>query len=138
MELTCYDEPMNNDIRAYHANQVDQDKQICDALYKTIAQSLPKAENKVWRGHPVWFLDGNPIVGYSKLKNDVRVLFWSGQSFDEPGLSPEGSFKAAEIRYTDASQINHEDLRRYIDKATHIQWDYKNIIKNKGVLHRIG
>lgn len=138
MELTCYDELMNNDIRAYHVKQVDQDKQICDTLYKTITQSLPKAENKVWHGHPVWFLDGNPIVGYSKLKNGVRVLFWSGQSFDEPGLSPEGTFKAAEIRYTDADQINHDDLKRYIEKATRIQWDYKNIIKNKGVLHRIG
>jgi hypothetical protein len=33
------------------------------------------------------FLHGNPIVGYSKLKDCIRLLFWSGQSFDEPNLT---------------------------------------------------
>ena len=62
------------------------------------AGGLPDAEQKIWHAHPVWFLNGNPIVGYSKLKECVRLLFWSGQSFDEPGLQKEGSFKAAEKR----------------------------------------
>jgi hypothetical protein len=56
--------------------------------------------------HPFWFLNGNPVVGYSKLKNCVRLLFWSGQSFDEEALQKGGSFKAAEVRYTSAEQIN--------------------------------
>ncbi|MEI9959182.1 MAG: DUF1801 domain-containing protein [Ferruginibacter sp.] len=87
--------------------------------------------------HPVWFLDGNPIVGYSKLKSCVRLLFWSGQSFDEPTLQNEGSFKAAEMRYTSAEQINVKDIKRWLKKAKDIQWDYKNIVKRKGVFGEI-
>lgn len=128
---------MNEDVANYHEQLVDSDRAICNELHKIISAHMPKATNKVWHGHPVWFLDGNPIVGYSKLKGDVRMLFWSGQSFDEAGLSPEGSFKAAEIRFTDTSQINEDDLARYLQKAADIQWDYKNIVKNRGVLNRI-
>jgi len=98
---------------------------------------LPEAENKIWHAHPVWFLDGNPIAGYSKLKNCVRLLFWSGQSFDESGLQNEGSFKAAEMRYTFVGQINKKDLSRWLKKAKEIQWDYKNIVKRKGKLERL-
>ena len=77
------------------------------------------------------------IVGYSKLKNCIRLLFWSGQSFDEPGLHPEGTFKAAEIRYTSADQINAKDLKRWLIKSKKIQWDYKNIVKRKRVLEKL-
>ena len=98
---------------------------------------MPKAENKIWHAHPVWFLNGNPIVGYSKLKNSVRLLFWSGQSFDDEVLQKEGSFKAAEVRYTYTEQINTKDLRRWLKKSIEVQWDYKNLIKRKGVLERL-
>ena len=128
---------MNLDIQAYNDKQTAADKAVCDALASIINQYLPKAENKIWHAHPVWFLDGNPIVGYSKLKDSVRLLFWSGQSFDEPGLAKEGSFKAAEMRYTSADQVNEKDLRRWLKKAADIQWDYKNIVKRKGVLERL-
>lgn len=128
---------MNEDVAKYHEELVDSDKVICNELHKIISTHLPNATNKVWHGHPVWFLDGNPIVGYSKLKGDVRMLFWSGQSFNEPDLAPEGSFKAAEIRFTDVGQINADDLVRYLQKAVNIQWDYKNIIKKRGMLERI-
>ncbi|MEW6470548.1 MAG: DUF1801 domain-containing protein [Bacteroidota bacterium] len=114
-----------------------EDKKICALLYKEISLNLPEAENKIWHAHPVWFLDGNPIVGYHKLKDCIRLLFWSGQSFDEPGLQPEGSFKAAEARYTAADQVNSKDLRRWLDKAKKIQWDYKNIVKRRGVLEKL-
>lgn len=90
---------MNKDIQSYNNSQTPQDKVICELLSKTITETLPDTENKIWHAHPVWFLEGNPIVGYSKLKNSVRLLFWSGQSFDEADLHPEGTFKAAEIRY---------------------------------------
>ena len=103
---------MNPDIQAYNDKQTASDKAICDALAANINQHLPKAENKIWHGHPVWFLEGNPIVGYSKLKDSVRLLFWSGQSFNEPGLAKEGSFKAAEMRYTSADQVNEKELKR--------------------------
>ncbi|MET0944961.1 MAG: DUF1801 domain-containing protein [Flavobacterium sp.] len=128
---------MNTAVKDYNNLQSDSDKEICNQLAIIINEHLPDAENKIWHAHPVWFLDGNPIVGYSKLKNNVRLLFWSGQSFDEEKLSNEGSFKAAEFRYTSSEQINEEDLKRWLNKAREIQWDYKNIVKRKGVLLRL-
>ncbi len=129
---------MKEDIAEYNEELAETDRQICDALYQIIEVHLPKSECKVWHGHPVWFLDGNPIVGYSKLKGDVQLLFWSGQSFDEPKLSPEGNFKAAEIRFASPGQVKVDELRRFLHKAAHIQWDYKNIVKNRGILHKLG
>jgi hypothetical protein len=128
---------MNKDIQAYHESLSRNDKALCTLLFQEISRNLPKAENKVWHRHPVWFLDGNPIVGYSKLKDCIQLLFWSGQSFDEPGLQPEGNFKAAETRFTTSDQINLKDLKRWVEKAKKIQWDYKNIVKRKGVLERL-
>lgn len=125
------------DITAYNQAQQETDREICDLLCEEITQALPQAENKVWHAHPVWFLDGNPVVGYSRLKGNVRLLFWSGQSFEEEGLQSEGSFKAAEARYTSVNEINTKDLRRWLKKAADIQWDYKNIVKRKGVLERL-
>lgn len=128
---------MNQDITLYNNKQLNGDKKICTILAQEISRGLPDAENKIWHAHPVWFLAGNPVVGYSKLKNSVRLLFWSGQSFDEEALQNEGSFKAAEMRYTSADQINKNDLVRWLQKARQIQWDYKNIVKRKGVLERL-
>jgi hypothetical protein len=128
---------MNEDIQNYNKTQEDTNRVICELLATEIQRGLPQAENKVWHGHPVWFLDGNPIAGYSVRKNHVTLLFWSGQSFSEPGLQKEGSFKAAEARYTDFSQINTEDLRRWLQKSTEIQWDYKNIVKRRGKLEML-
>lgn len=91
---------MSIDVQNYNNKQSSLDRKICDRLFEIIKNGLPEAESKIWHGHPVWFLDGNPIVGYSKLKDSVRLLFWSGQSFDEPDLIPEGSFKASELRFT--------------------------------------
>lgn len=129
--------PISNDIQAYNVAQSADDKRICDALAKAIDRNLPNAESKIWHRHPVWFLDGNPIVGYSKLKDCIRLLFWSGQSFDEPALASEGSFKAAEVRFTSVDQIVAGDLKRWLQKAIEIQWDYKNIVKRKGKLERL-
>ena len=128
---------MNKEIKAYHSALAKTDKAICDALYAEIIKHLPGAEYKIWHRHPVWFLDGNPVVGYHKLKDSVRLLFWSGQSFEEPGLSPEGSFKAAEKRYTDATGVNKTELKKWLAKSKKIQWDYKNIVKRRGVLERL-
>ena len=128
---------MNKDISTYNNSQSTSDKAICELLKKEIDTILPEAESKIWHGHPVWFLEGNPIVGYHKLKDSVRLLFWSGQSFDEKDLLPEGSFKAAEARFTKSDQINVPDLHRWLRKAREIQWDYKNIVKRRGVLERL-
>lgn len=128
---------MHHDIQAYNAGLAEGDKAICDVLAAEISHTLPEADSKIWHAHPVWFLEGNPIVGYSKLKNEVRLLFWSGQTFEEDGLQAEGKFKAAEVRYTHADQVNKAQLQRWLEKARQIQWDYKNIVKRKGRLERL-
>jgi hypothetical protein len=128
---------VNKEIKAYNNAQTAANKKICNALAEEINLHLPEAENKIWHAHPVWFLEGNPIVGYSKLKDCVRLLFWSGQSFDEDGLNNEGSFKAAEARYTSVDKVNKKDLKRWLKKGRDIQWDYKNIVKRKGKLERL-
>lgn len=125
------------DISRYHDTLSPEDSEICEVLARCIHEILPEAEGKIWHAHPVWFLEGNPVVGYSKLKGGVRLLFWSGQSFEETGLKNEGSFKAAEARYADAAQINIQDLQRRLSKARDIQWDYKNIVRRKGQLERL-
>ncbi len=130
-------EYMNKDIQKYYSSLAPTDKETCEVLTQVIDEILPRAESKIWHGHPVWFLEGNPIVGYSKLKDSVRLLFWSGQSFDETGLLPEGSFKAAEARYTSKDQIRIKYLKRWLKNAVLIQWDYKNIVKRRGVLERL-
>jgi hypothetical protein len=128
---------MHSDTLKYNESLDPQDRDICNLLARQIDKALPEAENKIWHAHPVWFLDGNPVVGYSKLKEGVRLLFWSGQSFEEEGLIEEGSFKAAEARYTAADQVNRQNLQRWLAKARDIQWDYKNIVRRKGRLERL-
>lgn len=128
---------MHPDTKAYNAAQAPGDRAICQLLAKLIDTNLPDAENKVWHAHPVWFLDGNPIVGYSKLKDSVRLLFWSGQSFKLKGLKKEGTFKAAEARYTAADQVDAAKLARWLAEARDVQWDYKNIVRRKGKLLRL-
>jgi hypothetical protein len=125
---------VNPEIQAYNNLQLEFDRAICNILAQTINSELPEAESKVWHAHPVWFLDGNPVVGYSKLKHSVRLLFWSGQSFDEPQLKSEGKFKAAEKAYLQLEDIDLVALKRWLEKARTVQWDYKNIVKRKGVL----
>lgn len=126
-----------SEIIQYNNSQELIEREICEILFKEINLALPDAESKIWHAHPVWFLDGNPIVGYSKLKGCIRLLFWSGQSFEEEKLKVEGSFKAAESRYQAAKEINKDDLQRWLKKAREIQWDYKNLIKRKGKLERL-
>ena len=129
---------MNKDIQAYNDAQSAEDKKICDVLAQEINRGLPIAENKIWHAHPVWFLDGNPIVGYSKQKPGWRLMFWSGADFEEDGLNIRGAkFKDASVFYTAVEQINTKDLKRWLKKSAAIQWDYKNIVKRKGVLERL-
>jgi hypothetical protein len=97
---------------------------------------LPDADNNIWHAHPVWFLDGNPVVGYSKLKGGIRLPLWSGRSFEEEGLKKEGSFKAAEVRYTAVDHVNTANLKHWLVKARDIPWDHKNIVRRKGRLQR--
>ncbi len=125
-------------IDSYILQLNPQEQSICTLLAKTIQDGLPKAESKIWHAHPVWFIEGNPIVGYSKQKRGIRLMFWSGQDFDEPDLIIRGEkFKDASVFYTDVSQIDTLALERWLQKAQMIQWDYKNIVKRKGKLERL-
>jgi len=126
------------DIQNYNDSQSTIDREICNLLSMEINRNLAEAESKIWHAHPVWFLDGNPIVGYSKLKAGIRLMFWSGADFDETELKINtGKFKDASITYTAFEQVNLDDLARWIEKSRAIQWDYKNIVKRKGVLLRL-
>ena len=128
---------MNPEVKSYLASLSENDRQIFQQLMDAIEQHLPQAMGKVWHGGPVWFIDENPIVGCSKLKNHVQLLFWSGQSFDEAGLTPVGKHKAAEARYTNAAEIDPAQLTVWLHKAVDVQWDYKNIVKRNGELLRL-
>lgn len=129
---------MKEEIQAYNDAHSDVDRAICNALAREIDLGLPEAENKIWHAHPVWFLDGNPIVGYSKQKAGIRLMFWSGADFDEEGLKVRGAkFKDASIFYNSVSEVSKKDLKRWLAKANEIQWDYMNLIKRKGKLERL-
>ena len=129
---------MNKEIKSYNSKQSSEDKKICNTLTEEIDSGLPEAENKIWHSHPVWFLDGNPIVGYSRQRAGIRLMFWSGESFEEEKLKPgSGKFKDASLLYTLAEQIKVKDLKRWLKKSKEIQWDYKNIVKRKGKLVKL-
>lgn len=130
---------INQDIQSYNNKLSGADKAICNLLAREIDNGLAKAEHKIWHRHPVWFLDGNPIVGYSKQKPGIRLMFWSGAGFEEEGLNVKGAkFKDASVFYNAASEIVKKDLKRWLRKSKDIQWDYKNIVKRKGILERLG
>jgi hypothetical protein len=129
---------MNPDIQAFNNKQIQQDTEICNLLASTIDGVLQEAESKIWHAHPVWFLNNNPTVGYSKQKKGVRLMFWSGADFDEEKLNVKGEkFKDASIFYNNISEIETKDLKRWLKKSKEIQWDYKNLIKRKGRLERL-
>jgi hypothetical protein len=129
---------MNPDIKNFNLKLSETDKEICDLLATTIQQELTEAESKIWHAHPVWFLEGNPIVGYSKQKKGIRLMFWSGADFQEELLDVKGGkFKDASVFYNNLNELDLSALVRCLKKSKEIQWDYKNLIKRKGVLERL-
>lgn len=132
------DHAIAKEIIAFNKDKTENDKAICDLLANEITKHLPEAENKIWHAHPVWFLDGNPIAGYSKQKAGIRLMFWSGADFDEPGLKVRGAkFKDASVFYHAVEEIHTGDLQRWLEKSRNIQWDYKNLMKRRGRLERL-
>ena len=129
---------MTIEIKSYNDKQTETDQEICDLLAKTIDNELTEAESKIWHAHPVWFLDGNPTVGFSKQKKGIRLMFWSGADFDEENLNVKGAkFKDASIFYNVVTEINTKALKAWLQKSREIQWDYKNLVKRKGKLERL-
>lgn len=129
---------MLKEIQEYNNLQSTVDKDICNLLSLVIDNELQEAECKIWHAHPVWFLNGNPIVGYSKQKLGIRLMFWSGADFDEDILLIRGKkFKDASVFFNSVEEIEEEDLNRCLKKSREIQWDYKNIVKRKGKLEKL-
>lgn len=129
---------MHADIAAYHARLPEIQRRLCESLARAIDAQLPGAESRLWHGHPVWFLAGNPVVGYSLQKPGIRLMFWSGADFGEPALNVRGAkFKDASVFFNDWADVDPEALQRWLDKAARIQWDYKNLVRRKGRLERL-
>lgn len=129
---------MHPDIEEYNKQQEANHQAVCELLAREIDSGLPEAESRIWHAHPVWFLDGNPTVGYSRQKPGIRLMFWSGADFEEEGLNVAGKkFKDASVFFNEVSEIAKPDLRRWLAKAEEIQWDYRNIVSRKGRLERL-
>jgi uncharacterized protein YdhG (YjbR/CyaY superfamily) len=129
---------MTNELIHYHETFSEDEKAICRKLMEILNEEMQNAESKIWHAHPVWFLDGNPIVGYSKQKKGIRLMFWSGASFDEVRLNVVGEkFKDASIFFQHANEIDKDEMKRWVTKSKAIQWDYKNLVKRKGKLERL-
>lgn len=129
---------MHPDIQKYNEQQEPEHKAVCDLLAQEIDRGLRGAESKIWHAHPVWFLDGNPTVGYSRQKPGIRLMFWSGADFEEEGLNVVGKkFKDASVFFNEVSDIDISDLRRWLGKAQDIQWDYRNLVRRQGRLEKL-
>ncbi len=130
---------MNAEIQNYiNACEQESERMICNKLNQIINSDLNFTESKIWHAHPVWFIDGNPVVGFSKQKKGIRLMFWSGADFDEAALDIKGpKFKDASIFYNSPDEIESDDLKRWLKKSEEIQWDYKNIVKRKGKLEKL-
>jgi hypothetical protein len=109
-------------------------RKICQKLRQEIDVSLSDGLSRLYHGAPVWFVDENPIVGYSLKKGAIALLFWSGQSFKESGLTPIGKYKAGEICYRDSVEIDAARLAKWLAESRLTVWDYKNLRKNNGKL----
>lgn len=123
----------NVSIAAYDAAQPSREGSICRRLRKEIERALPDATSKVWHGAPVWFVGDTPVVGYSgPARGGVALLFWNGQAFSDPALTPVGKFKAAQIQFEIPSEIKVAPLRRWLEKARTQLWDMSSIRRKRG------
>ena len=129
---------LSEEIKLYNQQQTASDQEICNLLAQTINKELTEAESKIWHAHPVWFLNSNPTVGYSKEKKGIRLMFWSGADFDVENLNVKGQkFKDASIFYNHVSEVNTKELIFWLQKSREIQWNYKDLVKKKGKLERL-
>jgi uncharacterized protein YdhG (YjbR/CyaY superfamily) len=125
VKVSAADHGSHDPIAAYAIKQVPKHAAICHALRKEIDAALPNATSKVWHAMPVWFVGTNPVVGYKASAKHVNLLFWNDQSFHESGLKAAGKFRAAQVQFTGASQIDVKTLRRWLKQARTDLWDYQ-------------
>jgi uncharacterized Zn-binding protein involved in type VI secretion len=118
---------LNADIVGYNAGLETAQRELAESICSVIADGLPSAAGKVWHGHPVWFVDSNPVVGYSLKKSGLEVLFWSGQSFVNSDLRPIGKFKAAGLGVAATGDV--AKCKLFLAQALAIQWNYRDLPK---------
>jgi hypothetical protein len=116
-------------IAAYSQRQSPALRAICDVLRALIEAALPRAASKVWHGSPVWFIDDNPVVGYSATAKEVKLLFWNGQAFDAPGLRPVGKYRAAQAVFNDAVDVDPKVVRVWLRQAKADVFDSQQFFK---------
>jgi hypothetical protein len=119
----------DDQVASYSRTQPPAFRTICDLLRELIDTALARATSKVWHGSPVWFLDDNPVVGYSSTAKTVNLLFWNGQAFGETGLKPVGKYRAAQATFADAAEIDPKVIRRWLKKAKSDVLDSKAFFK---------
>ena len=130
--------PDGTDVIAHYARtQTAEHAAICHALRAEIDGVLPKATSKIWHGSPVWFIGENPVVGYNVTsQKGVNLLFWNGQSFGEADLRAAGKFRAAQIQFTDVSEIDSKALRRWLKSASTDIWDSRSYFLSQKALQK--
>jgi hypothetical protein len=116
-------------IDAYSRARPPGVRAICARLRGLIDAELPKADSKVWHGSPVWFLDDNPVVGYSATKKGVSLLFWNGRALGEAELEPVGKYRAAQAVFGDAAELDAKVIRRWLKKAKSDVFDSRAFFK---------
>lgn len=99
---------------------------VCRLLRKEIDASLPMSGAKIYHRMPVWFIAGNPVVGFSvNARKKVNLLFWNGQAFHEPELEAVGKFHAAQVQFADVEEVDKKKLKRWLKKAGKDIWDFE-------------
>lgn len=118
--------PASDPTKAYDRSVPAPHRQIVQLLHREIDAVLKnKAEARMYHAMPVWFVDGNAVVGYKSRAQHVTLLFWNGQAFGEPELEAAGKFEAAQIHYTRVDEIDVTTLRRWLMKSGREIWDFK-------------
>ena len=120
-----------SDIDDYNSVLESESRQVAETIRAMIGKTIPEAEGKVWHGHPVWFIAGNPVVGFSLKKSGIELLFWSGQSFPTVGLTPVGKYQAAGLQGLTNNNLGTLPIVQWLIESEQIQWDYKNLPKNR-------
>lgn len=122
--------PTSDEISAYADDQAPAFRAMCRMLRAMIDSVLPAATSKVWHGSPVWFIDDNPVVGYSTNAKSVNLLFWNGQALDEPDLKPVGKYGAAQAAFAAPDDVDGDVIRRWLRKAGANVFDSRAFFKS--------
>jgi uncharacterized protein YdhG (YjbR/CyaY superfamily) len=113
-------------IASYISAQRPELATVCRLLCKEIDATLPMSGMMIYHGMPVWFIAGNPVVGFGiNAKKKVNLLFWNGQAFKEPDLEAVGKFHAAQVQFSDVEEIDRKKLKKWLKKAGKDIWDFE-------------